>query len=167
MYMIEGARVLSSGLARETPRWRGGAGVIFSERSIGNMQDRINMIINSIAVLLAKDTLCIQKQAALLLLKILLPAEIYESLSKEFTFAPDRKDPRVVEWVNHVKEAGKCSVCGSKENLEAHHIYSWADYPSLRLNVNNGVCLCVNCHADAHAGENAEHIIRSKCHGKT
>jgi phage terminase small subunit len=32
--MIEGARVLSSGLARETPRWRGGAGVIYYAKGV-------------------------------------------------------------------------------------------------------------------------------------
>lgn len=30
--------------------------------------------------------------------------------------------------------------------MQAHHILRWADAPSLRFDVNNGVTLCYNCH---------------------
>lgn len=41
-----------------------------------------------------------------------------------------------------------CQKCGSKStgNLEAHHIKDFALYPELRLDINNGLSLCKDCH---------------------
>ena len=39
-----------------------------------------------------------------------------------------------------------CRLCGSKVNLECHHIKDYRDFPELRLNINNGITLCNNCH---------------------
>jgi hypothetical protein len=39
-----------------------------------------------------------------------------------------------------------CQACGSKENLEAHHLKGWILYPDLRFVVNNGWTLCIDCH---------------------
>lgn len=41
-------------------------------------------------------------------------------------------------------------------NLNAHHIERWSEAPDLRFDVDNGVSLCVTCHAQRHdeAGEN-------------
>lgn len=36
--------------------------------------------------------------------------------------------------------------CGSKIKLQAHHIRRWADAPTLRFDVNNGITLCKKCH---------------------
>lgn len=43
-----------------------------------------------------------------------------------------------------------CVKCGSKKNLEAHHIRSWKDYPAHRLRVSNGQTLCRICHDRVH-----------------
>ena len=42
----------------------------------------------------------------------------------------------------------KCQMpdCTGKP-IEAHHIVRWADSPKLRYDVNNGITLCVRCHA--------------------
>lgn len=43
-----------------------------------------------------------------------------------------------------------CQCCNSRKRMEAHHIKSFADYPELRFNVNNGVTLCNSCHMLLH-----------------
>ncbi len=43
----------------------------------------------------------------------------------------------------------KCQMpgCTSKsKKLKPHHIKRWADTPSLRCNINNGITLCQQCH---------------------
>lgn len=44
----------------------------------------------------------------------------------------------------------KCVLCGSTENLQAHHIDRWYDSPTKRLKVNNGATLCSACHTKYH-----------------
>ena len=58
----------------------------------------------------------------------------------------------VCKWAREVKDRDgyKCQECGTTEDLEAHHIKSWADYPNLRLDVNNGITLCHACHVKRH-----------------
>lgn len=55
-------------------------------------------------------------------------------------------------WANEIKESQKrCKVCGSTENLEAHHLESKHYSPSLMLSLGNGVVLCEKCHDEFHA----------------
>ena len=61
--------------------------------------------------------------------------------------AISRGDSRVTYWRNAVLNRDKvCKCCGGHKYLEAHHIFSWEDYPDLRLDVDNGVALCKWCH---------------------
>lgn len=55
-------------------------------------------------------------------------------------------------WRQHVyqKDGFKCVICGSKNKLNAHHIYSWKYYPELRYDINNGATLCESCHIKIH-----------------
>jgi hypothetical protein len=53
------------------------------------------------------------------------------------------------------RDGFKCVECGSKKNLNAHHIIHWAETERgdpLRFDVNNGVTLCKKCHLKAHGG---------------
>lgn len=61
-------------------------------------------------------------------------------------------------WARGVKRrAGdKCEHCGAKgrkAKLRAHHIFGYAAYPALRLEPENGICLCVRCHLKTHRGK--------------
>lgn len=51
-------------------------------------------------------------------------------------------------WRNAVftRDFYKCVKCGSKNNLEAHHVKEQCNYPALRFDINNGLTLCHTCH---------------------
>ena len=44
----------------------------------------------------------------------------------------------------------QCRICGSKENLQGHHLNSYKNYPELRYEPTNGITLCKNCHQLFH-----------------
>lgn len=46
-----------------------------------------------------------------------------------------------------------CQSCGSKQNLEAHHIKSFAEHEAKRYETDNGITLCKKCHMALHAKE--------------
>jgi len=50
-----------------------------------------------------------------------------------------------------------CKICGiSGVYITAHHIKSWANYPDLRYEIDNGQTLCEECHSktDNYKGRN-------------
>lgn len=57
------------------------------------------------------------------------------------------------KWSKLIKEQSNfiCECCGSKEKLEAHHIFSFKYYPALSLDLKNGICLCRKCHKEYHS----------------
>ena len=58
-------------------------------------------------------------------------------------YAKFRKN--VLDRDNHT-----CRICGGTDDLEVHHIKSYAKHPKLRTCVNNGVTLCKSCHKHIH-----------------
>lgn len=70
--------------------------------------------------------------------------------SKNYTF--ERKQTGLSTWSKKVIKRfnGHCCVCFTTEKLHAHHLYSYKYYPDLRIDINNGVCLCVECHTIFH-----------------
>lgn len=53
------------------------------------------------------------------------------------------------QWVKQIleKDDYRCMDCGQRGGeLEADHIYSFAEYPRLRFEIHNGQTLCKNCH---------------------
>lgn len=56
------------------------------------------------------------------------------------------------DWSNKVRkrDSYKCQICGIDRKTVAHHIFSYSDYPELRVDVGNGITLCRQCHTDFH-----------------
>jgi len=54
----------------------------------------------------------------------------------------------ISRWRKKVKERDNqtCQCCGSKNHLEAHHINNFRDFKELRIDINNGITLCFECH---------------------
>ncbi|TJW14336.1 MAG: hypothetical protein E5W82_10175 [Mesorhizobium sp.] len=66
----------------------------------------------------------------------------------------DRRRPEYRVWRESIfeRDGFACTKCGDDKggNLRAHHIKSFADFPSLRFDVENGVTLCHPCHELEH-----------------
>lgn len=62
------------------------------------------------------------------------------------------------QWRSSIIKRDKytCQKCGVKDNRRrgitviAHHIKSFSEYPKLRLDINNGMTLCKECHRKEH-----------------
>ena len=67
-----------------------------------------------------------------------------------------RMSKEYAEWRDAVfaRDNWTCQDCGGKisGNLNAHHIFSFRDFPEHRLAVWNGITLCQNCHQKSHPG---------------
>lgn len=59
-----------------------------------------------------------------------------------------RQSPEYRAWNYAVKRRDRfqCIWCHSTDNLEAHHLYSFASFPELRFDIKNGISLCHDCH---------------------
>ena len=60
------------------------------------------------------------------------------------------------EWAKNIlfRDDFTCQFCHRRGNgeLNAHHIFFFAQYPELRMNQNNGITLCRPCHLMVHKG---------------
>ena len=64
-----------------------------------------------------------------------------------------RKSSEYILWRKSIYKRDDfiCQKCGkSGGKLNAHHIFNFADYPELRLAIDNGITLCKKCHLKFH-----------------
>ena len=56
------------------------------------------------------------------------------------------------KWGRDVVERDgyRCRECGATEGVQAHHVLAWATHPEHRYNIDNGLTLCIPCHAGKH-----------------
>jgi len=109
--------------------------------------NKSKLIVDSVAILIG-DYSIYRKQAALLILKAMLPSDFVKILLSDENLYPfDRNDTRVEEWTNR---------------LEAHHIIKWADYPQGRIDIKNRMCLCHDCHTEQHKNDTSYHMMKAK-----
>jgi len=52
-----------------------------------------------------------------------------------------------------MRDGFQCRRCGAVDDLHAHHILGFAEYPSFRTEITNGETLCGRCHRLAHAND--------------
>lgn len=67
--------------------------------------------------------------------------------------SPNHRGGRYTIWARAVvtRDNKACKKCGSKKNLNAHHIKPWKKFPDLRFEISNGLTLCVKCHREVHS----------------
>jgi hypothetical protein len=78
---------------------------------------------------------------------------------KETVNALVRKSVEYQEWRKKVfeRDGYTCQDCGKKgDKLNAHHILRFSEYPELRLDIDNGVTLCEECHKETHRKRDKE-----------
>lgn len=66
--------------------------------------------------------------------------------------AKKRTNHRLTTWAGAVKRRDdyKCVICGSFEDLHAHHLIRFADSEEDRYRIGNGITLCKACHERVH-----------------
>ena len=72
----------------------------------------------------------------------------------------DFKDKQYKDWrlAVYTRDNFECKWpnCNSKKRINAHHIKTWAHFPGLRFEVNNGITLC-KAHHDLIKGKEEDY----------
>ena len=71
----------------------------------------------------------------------------------------DMKLARIL-WSAQVRQAKLCAICNLPA-VHAHHLLYASKYPSLSLNLNNGIPLCIEHHVEVHLFDPYIHLIKS------
>jgi DNA-directed RNA polymerase subunit RPC12/RpoP len=78
----------------------------------------------------------------------------------------NRKDYRYRGWRKLVlsRDDYTCVQCGSTDNIQAHHIKLFSEFPELAFDVDNGMSLCATCHSEIHGyNTNPTGTTRKEC----
>lgn len=71
--------------------------------------------------------------------------------------------PEYNEWRSLVyfRDNYSCKICGSKTNINAHHIQEANKFPESRFEVSNGIVLCQKHHIQVHSPTNKELLLNN------
>jgi hypothetical protein len=61
-----------------------------------------------------------------------------------------RVEARLWREAVYSRDKWECQKCGVGGGFNAHHIKNFHKYPELRFAIDNGITLCVSCHAQFH-----------------
>lgn len=111
-----------------------------------------------------------RQYASAILLKMILKERQYNDLMNRVKEVlgfkiNNRNDSKVINWKRKIKKIGKCEICNSKEKLVAHHLIPWEYSITGRTDINNGQCLCENCHKMIHNDKEWVNYIRGVVNG--
>ena len=69
-----------------------------------------------------------------------------------FTFLRTSNYSKAKKWRTAVLNVhgSKCVLCGSYKLVECHHVEEKSSNPELQYEVDNGICLCYECHSKKH-----------------
>ena len=83
---------------------------------------------------------------------------IEERVKNRQYFLYKRWKKEVLEKANHT-----CQCCGKSDvKLNTHHLNSYTDFPTQRSDINNGVCLCEDCHKLFHKLYGGKHNTKEQ-----
>ena len=75
-------------------------------------------------------------------------------LGESFDMSTQKYNYARTNWSKIIKKRDNiCQICGSKDNLKAHHLLYKASNPKLSLNLYNGITLCEDHHNELHYGK--------------
>ena len=89
------------------------------------------------------------------LLEIAYGEEAIDELVEKLAVVTSREDRLVKKWRKKClsRDNHKCVKCSSEESLCVHHISYWSNDPTNRVNVDNGITLCKQCHRKEHEAD--------------
>ena len=127
-----------------------------SKEKIATLYDRDRhgwMVIMAMLVILDEKSDPISRAASDLILECFAPNWKSRVPPEIVGMVVERNHREVANWRKQVltRDGHKCVDCGSPNELHAHHIARWADFPSLRVVLDNGLTLCRPCHERVHA----------------
>lgn len=72
---------------------------------------------------------------------------------RKYSNSNKRYCPEFREWKKAVlaRDGKICLICGTRENIEIHHLNAWFSFPNQRFDPNNGVVLCEKHHTEFHS----------------
>ena len=94
----------------------------------------------------------VEKKIARELLNLAYGKSRVSSAIDKIAIVEDRSDSLVRKWKKSCLERDefRCKNCGDEEELCIHHISYWSDDPVNRINPDNGITLCKECHRVEH-----------------